>query len=162
MQVGPAQTVKGTVNLPADKSISHRAALLAAIADGTTVIDNYADSEDCSATLNCLEGLGVKIERSGSRVTVAGRGKDGLIAPNQPLDCGNSGTAMRLISGILAGQPFTSTLVGDASLQGRPMRRIMQPLGEMGVAIESKDGKAPLTVHGHRPLTAINYDMPVS
>jgi 3-phosphoshikimate 1-carboxyvinyltransferase len=162
MKVGPAQAVKGTVNLPADKSISHRAALLAAIAGGTTVIDNYANSEDCAATLNCLEGLGVKIERSGCRVTVTGRGKDGLIAPTEPLDCGNSGTAMRLISGILAGQPFTSTLVGDASLQSRPMRRIMQPLGEMGVAIESNDGKAPLTIHGHRPLPAISYDVPVS
>src|SRR5690242_16268690 len=105
MELGPAQALVGTVNLPADKSISHRAALLAAIADGTTMIDNYANSEDCSATLACLEGFGVKIERDGSRISVTGRGKNGLIAPTQPLDCGNSGTAMRLISGILAGQP---------------------------------------------------------
>ncbi len=162
MQVSPAKALKGIVNLPADKSISHRAALLAAIADGTTVIDNYAASEDCAATLGCIEALGAKVERDGARVTVNGRGTDGLTQPSGPLDCGNSGTTMRLISGILAGQRFTSTLIGDASLQSRPMRRIMQPLGEMGVAIESNDGKAPLTIHGNRPLNAIQYDMPVS
>jgi 3-phosphoshikimate 1-carboxyvinyltransferase len=162
MQVGPAKSLKGTVNLPADKSISHRAALLAAIAEGTTVIDNYAASEDCAATLRCIEALGAKVERDGSRVTVTGRGINGLAEPSQPLDCGNSGTTMRLISGILAGQPFTSVLVGDASLQGRPMRRIMEPLGAMGVAIDSTDGKAPLTIHGQRPLKAIHYDMPLS
>ena len=162
MELGPAQAVIGTVNLPADKSISHRAALLAAIAHGTTVIDNYADSEDCAATLGCLEALGVDIVRDGARVTVTGAGANGLGAPTQELDCGNSGTAMRLVSGILAGQPFTSTLVGDESLQSRPMRRIIQPLGEMGVAIESDDGKAPLTIHGKHPLNAVHYDMPVS
>ena len=162
MQVSPAKALIGTVNLPADKSISHRAALLAAIAEGTTVMHNYAASEDCAATLGCIEALGAKIERDGARVTVSGRGKDGLTAPSQPLDCGNSGTTMRLISGILAGQPFTSMLIGDASLQSRPMRRIMEPLGEMGVAIDSNDGKAPLTINGHRPLTAIHYDMPMS
>src|SRR3954470_24845563 len=107
MKLGPAQALRGTVNLPADKSISHRAGLLAAIAEGTTVIDNYAASEDCAATLRCIEALGAKVERSGPRVTVTGRGRKGLIAPTQPLDCGNSGTTMRLISGILAGQPFT-------------------------------------------------------
>ncbi|HEY2846512.1 MAG TPA: 3-phosphoshikimate 1-carboxyvinyltransferase [Pyrinomonadaceae bacterium] len=162
MKVTPATSLKGTINLPADKSISHRAALFAAIAEGTTVIDNYATGEDCAATLRCIDALGAKVERDGSRVTVTGRGRGGLIDPVQPLDCGNSGTTMRLISGILAGQPFTSTLIGDDSLQSRPMRRIMQPLGEMGVAIESNDGKAPLTIHGHRPLTAIHYDMPLS
>src|SRR5947199_28805 len=119
MHVYPARSLKGTVNLPADKSISHRAALLAAIAEGTTVIDNYAASEDCAATLRCIEALGAKVERDGSRVTVNGCGDEGLRQPTQPLDCGNSGTTMRLISGILAGQPFTSTLVGDASLQSR-------------------------------------------
>jgi 3-phosphoshikimate 1-carboxyvinyltransferase len=162
MKVGSAQALKGTVSLPADKSISHRAALLAAIAHGTTVIDNYAASEDCAATLRCIEALGAKVERAGSRVTVTGRGQDGLIEPTRALDCGNSGTTMRLISGILAGQAFTSTLIGDDSLQSRPMRRIMQPLGEMGVAIESNDGKAPLTIYGQRPLNAIHYDMPLS
>ena len=162
MQVSPANALKGIVNLPADKSISHRAALLAAVAQGTTVIDNYAASEDCAATLGCIEALGAKVERKGARITVTGRGKDGLTQPTGPLDCGNSGTTMRLISGILAGQPFTSTLIGDASLQGRPMRRIMEPLAAMGVVIDSTDGKAPLTIHGHRPLAAIHYDMPIS
>jgi 3-phosphoshikimate 1-carboxyvinyltransferase len=162
MNVTPDKALKGTVNLPADKSISHRAALLAAIADGTTVIDNYAASEDCAATLRCIEALGAKVERDGSRVIVTGRGPQGLTKPSQPLDCGNSGTTMRLISGILAGQPFTSTLIGDDSLQSRPMRRIMEPLSQMGVALDSTDGKAPLTIHGRRPLNAIHYDMPLS
>ncbi|MBV9242637.1 MAG: 3-phosphoshikimate 1-carboxyvinyltransferase, partial [Acidobacteria bacterium] len=162
MHVGPAKSLKGTVNLPADKSISHRAALLAAIADGTTVIENYAASEDCGATLRCIEDLGARIERNGSRIEVTGRGIAGLSEPSGPLDCGNSGTTMRLISGILAGQTFTSTLTGDESLQSRPMRRIVEPLGEMGVAIESTDGNAPLTIHGHRPLNAIHYKMPLS
>jgi len=162
MNVTPAKALKGIVNLPADKSISHRAALLAAIADGTTVIDNYAASEDCAATLRCIEDLGAKVEQDGSRVTVTGRGQQGLTEPSEPLDCGNSGTTMRLISGILAGQPFTSTLIGDDSLQSRPMRRIMEPLSQMGVAIDSTDGKAPLTIHGHRPLNPIHYDMPLS
>ena len=162
MKIGPATALKGTVNLPADKSISHRAALLAAIAQGTAVIDNYAASEDCAATLRCIEQLGAKVERDGSRVRVAGCGRQGLSATTSPLDCGNSGTTMRLISGILAGQPFESTLVGDESLQTRPMRRVIQPLGEMGVAIESEDGKPPLTIHGRRSLKAIHYDMPLS
>lgn len=162
MDVSPAKALKGTVNLPADKSISHRAALIAAISSGTTVIENYAASEDCSATLRCIEALGANVERDGSRVTVTGCGRQGLTKPSQPLDCGNSGTTMRLVSGILAGQPFTSTLIGDDSLQGRPMQRIMEPLGEMGVAIDAPEGKAPLTIHGHRPLNAIHYEMPLS
>jgi 3-phosphoshikimate 1-carboxyvinyltransferase len=162
MKIRPARALKGTVNLPADKSISHRAALLAAIAEGTTVIDNYAASQDCAATLRCIEALGADIERDGSRVTVVGRGNEGLVPPARPLDCGNSGTTIRLISGILAGQPFSSTLTGDESLQDRPMRRIIEPLGELGVPIESDAGKAPLMIHGRRPLTAIHYDMPLS
>src|SRR5947209_9732334 len=101
MKTGPAQALKGTVHLPADKSISHRAALLAAIAEGTTVIDNYAASEDCHSTLRCVEQLGAKVERYGSRVTITGCGPNDLSAPSGLLDCGNSGTTMRLISGIL-------------------------------------------------------------
>ncbi|HTH52035.1 MAG TPA: 3-phosphoshikimate 1-carboxyvinyltransferase [Pyrinomonadaceae bacterium] len=162
MELQPATALKGTVNLPADKSISHRAALLAAIADGTTVVDNYAASEDCASTLRCIEQLGAKVEREASRVTITGRGREGLIAPHAPLDCGNSGTTMRLIAGILAGHEFVSTLVGDDSLQSRPMRRIMEPLGAMGVAIESHDGTPPLTIYGRRPLNAVHYQMPLS
>jgi len=162
MILSSVTALNGTIHLPADKSISHRASLLAAIADGTTEIRNYSGSEDCLATLRCVEQLGAKVERDGSTIKVTGSGASGLKPPSTPLDCGNSGTTIRLISGILAGQPFVSTLVGDESLQSRPMRRIMQPLGEMGVAIESTDGKAPLTIHGHRPLNAFSYDMPLS
>lgn len=162
MKLGPAKALRGIVNLPGDKSISHRSALLAALAEGTTIIDNYAASDDCQTTLRCIEALGVEIEREGSRVTVNGRGRQRLAEPTQPLDCGNSGTTIRLISGVLAGQPFRSTLTGDESLQSRPMRRIIQPLGEMGVAIESRDGKAPLTIPGRRPLNPIHYDMRLS
>jgi len=162
MIVRSAKALNGRVNLPADKSISHRAAMLAAIADGTTVIHNYAGSEDCMATLRCIEQLGARIHKEATSVTVTGCGTRGLTAPAGPLDCGNSGTTMRLISGILAGQPFISTLVGDRSLQSRPMRRILEPLGEMGVAVGSNDGRAPLTIHGRSPLHAIQYGMPIS
>src|SRR4051812_1338746 len=123
MIVRSTKALNGMVNLPADKSISHRAAMLAAIADGTTVIQNYAGSEDCLATLRCVGQLGATVKKEGSVVTVTGCGTRGLAPPDHPLDCGNSGTTMRLISGILAGQPFASTLVGDESLQSRPMRR---------------------------------------
>jgi 3-phosphoshikimate 1-carboxyvinyltransferase len=162
MNLGPANSLNGTVHLPADKSISHRAALLAAIAEGETVIKNYAASDDCASTLGCVEALGAKVERDGSTVKITGRGRDGLTEPAKPLDCGNSGTTMRLLAGILAGQSFTSTMTGDASLQGRPMKRIIEPLTMMGTRIDSTDGHAPLTIHGGRPLQAISYDMPLS
>jgi 3-phosphoshikimate 1-carboxyvinyltransferase len=162
MKLHPASALKGVVTLPADKSVSHRAAMLAAIAEGTTAIDNYAASEDCSATLRCVEQLGADVERDGLRMTIKGVGRRGLSAPIQPLDCGNSGTTMRLMAGILAGQDFVSTLTGDDSLQSRPMRRVIEPLGEMGVRIESHDGRPPLTIYGRRPLTAIDYKMPLS
>lgn len=160
--VKQAKSVAGLVDLPGDKSISHRAAMFAAIANGTTRIENFATSADCSSTLGCLAGLGVRFTRDGNTVTVEGVGKRGLSAPTEPLDCGNSGTTMRLISGILAGQPFSSTLIGDASLQSRPMKRIIEPLGMMGSAIHSNAGKAPLTIHGRAPLTSIEYRPPVA
>ena len=162
MKIRAAQTVRGKVSLPGDKSISHRAAIFSALAAGTTRITNYASSEDCRSTVDCLAALGVTAEFSGSTLTVGGVGKNGLAASASPLDCGNSGTTMRLMAGVLAGQPFRSTLVGDASLQKRPMRRVADPLEQMGAAIASTDGRAPLTIDGKQPLASIEYRLPVA
>ncbi|MEQ1605683.1 MAG: 3-phosphoshikimate 1-carboxyvinyltransferase [Pyrinomonadaceae bacterium] len=162
MKVNRANSVNGNVKLPGDKSISHRAAMFASIAEGRTRIENFATSADCASTIECFRRLGVKIERDGNTVIVDGVGKTGLLAPFEPLDCGNSGTTMRLISGILAGQNFESTLTGDDSLQSRPMKRVIAPLGQMGAVIHSNEGKAPLTIHGKNPLTAIEYQPPVA
>jgi len=161
MKVSRADRVVGEVRVPGDKSISHRAAMLSAIADGTTRITNYATSVDCANTLECFRRLGVTIEKSGTDVTIHGVGKRGLIEPTTELDCSNSGTTMRLISGILAGQSFRSTLTGDASLCSRPMKRIIEPLTQMGAEIESSDGHAPLTIRGD-DLRAIRYEPPVA
>lgn len=161
-KVGRARSIRGIVELPGDKSISHRAAMFAAIANGTTKIENFATSADCASTLGCLVSLGVMHTRNGNTITINGVGKRGFVAPTEPLDCGNSGTTMRLISGILAGQGFESTLVGDDSLQSRPMKRVIAPLGLMGSAIHSHEGKAPLTIIGKTPLTAIEYQPPVA
>ena len=136
--------------------------MLAAIAEGTSRISNFAESEVCSSTLACLAGLGVEIEREGPSVKVVGRGKYGLKAPSEPLDCGNSGTTMRLLSGILAGQTFESTLTGDGSLSRRPMKRIAGPLSEMGASIDSVDGHAPLRITGKQPLKPIKFRLPVA
>lgn len=154
--------LSGTVRLPGDKSISHRAAMFAAIADGETKIENFASSTDCASTLDCLKGLGVEIDRDGASVTVKGGGKTGLRAPSGPLDCGNSGTTMRLLTGILAGQNFDTTLVGDESLQSRPMKRVIDPLSGMGARIESEDGRAPLKIQGVCPLRAVDHELQVA
>ena len=136
--------------------------MIASMAVGTTRIDNFATSADCSSTLGCVEGLGVKIRRDGNTVFVDGVSKSGFLPPKYPLDCGNSGTTMRLISGILAGQNFESVLFGDESLQSRPMKRIIEPLTRMGADIASEDGKAPLKISGKNPLKAIEYQPPVA
>lgn len=136
--------------------------MFAAIAEGRTRIENFATSADCTSTIDCLRNLGVHIERFGTTVIIDGVGKTGLFAPANPLDCGNSGTTMRLIAGVLAGQDFESTLTGDESLRGRPMKRIIEPLGKMGSIIYSSEGKAPLTIHGKNTLTAIEYQPPVA
>jgi 3-phosphoshikimate 1-carboxyvinyltransferase len=147
--------------MPGDKSISHRAAMIAALATGTSRVSNFANSADCAATLSCLKKLGVVIEADGSNLLVHGVGIGGLREPGEPLDCANSGTTMRLLAGILAGQKFTSTLTGDASLRSRPMQRIIEPLQLMGARISSHDGCAPLTISGS-PLTAIKYKLLVA
>jgi 3-phosphoshikimate 1-carboxyvinyltransferase len=157
-----AKSIQGRIVMPGDKSISHRAAMLAALADGTSQIGNFSDSEDCTATLSCLQALGVAIERNGSAVAIEGVGMNGLRAPKGALDCGNSGTTMRLLAGILAGQDFTSTLTGDASLRSRPMQRIIEPLQMMGANISSHEGCAPLLIRGHGGLNPISYELLVA
>jgi 3-phosphoshikimate 1-carboxyvinyltransferase len=157
----PATRLQGSVRLPGDKSISHRYAMLAAIAEGTSQIQNYATGADCRSTLSCLEAVGVGVAIRGSDVGIEGRGLDGLRAPEGPLDAGNSGSTIRMLSGILAGQPFASRIAGDASLSKRPMDRIMVPLREMGARVDGRDGRfPPIQVQGGR-LQPIDYTLPV-
>ena len=147
--VVPTTRAQGRVRVPGDKSISHRYAMLAAIADGESTIIGYSPGADCTATLECLRGLGVSISRSAeATVVVAGRGLGGLRAPASPLDALNSGTTMRLLSGIAAGHPFRTVITGDASLRRRPMRRIIEPLVRMGARIDAAGDKPPLTIDG--------------
>jgi 3-phosphoshikimate 1-carboxyvinyltransferase len=154
--ITPARRLQGTLRVPGDKSISHRYALIAAIADGTSQLSNYAPGADCRSTLDCLRGLGVDITGEGTTVTIIGRGPGGWRSPTGPLDAGNSGSTMRMIAGLLAAQPFTSEIVGDGSLSRRPMRRVIEPLTEMGARIDATDGHPPLVVHGSR-LRAITF-----
>lgn len=155
--ISPARRVQGRLRVPGDKSISHRYALLAALADGRSELMNFAPGADCRSTLACLRRLGVEVtEGPGGGVTVVGRGLGRLRSPREPLDAGNSGTTMRLCAGVMAGHPFSSRLVGDSSLSRRPMRRVIEPLERMGAHIESTEGHAPLTVHGSL-LQGIEY-----
>ncbi|HEY6211300.1 MAG TPA: hypothetical protein VIW45_03400, partial [Vicinamibacterales bacterium] len=159
--VSPARRVRGRLTVPGDKSISHRYAILAAIAHGRSTITNFAPGADCRSTLACLTRLGVEIgEERGGAITVLGRGLGGLRSPDAPLDAGNSGTTIRLLAGVLAAHPFSTTMTGDASLTRRPMRRVVEPLTEMGARFDSAGGRPPLTVHGG-PLRAIAYRAPV-
>jgi 3-phosphoshikimate 1-carboxyvinyltransferase len=162
MKIQPATNLRGTINLPGDKSISHRAALFSAMANGETRIENFATSADCASTLSCLEQLGVEIRRENSTVFVKGVGKKDFQRPENPLDCGNSGTTMRLLSGILAGQNFDSTLIGDESLSLRPMKRVIEPLSQMNARIESTENHAPLKIFGKNPLKAISFEPKVA
>ena len=162
MKISPANSLHGTVHLPGDKSISHRAAFLAAMAVGETRIENFSTGEDCQTTVKCLRELGVSISQDGTNLVVKGVGKRGFRKPTKPLDCGNSGTTMRLLSGILAGQNFESVLIGDESLSKRPMERIIDPLELMGAVIHSNYGSAPLSISGKQPLRSIDYTLPVA
>jgi 3-phosphoshikimate 1-carboxyvinyltransferase len=152
--------VCGRLQVPGDKSISHRYAILAALAEGQSTIANYAPGGDCRSTLGCLAALGAAVQRQDGPhglVTVTGRGLGGLNPPTTPLDCGNSGTTMRLLAGVLAAHPFATRMFGDASLSRRPMRRVMAPLTEMGARFEAAPGdRPPLVVHGTR-LRPIHY-----
>ena len=146
--------------MPGDKSISHRAALIAALASGVTEISNFSTAQDCASTLACLQQLGVPVEFNEGVVRIAG--DQTLKAPDAPLVCGNSGSTMRILAGVLAGQNFDAELVGDKSLSSRPMRRIIEPLELMGARIDSTDGKPPLRIHGLDQLAPITYQLPVA
>ena len=161
MKIRPANGIRGELKLPGDKSISHRAAIISAFSLGSARISNFSTSLDCMATLNCLRDLGVKIEVDGANVVIEGVGLEGLRASSKPLDCGNSGSTMRLLAGVLAAYQFGSTITGDASLRSRPMKRIIEPLELMGARISSDEGRAPLRIEGRRKLKAISYRMAV-
>ncbi len=161
--IAPARNLLGSLRLPGDKSISHRYALLGGLAHGTTRLENFSTGADPASSLGCVAALGAKVERDGASVTI--EGCDGRFRPaGAPLDCGNSGSTMRMLAGLLAGQhgtpPTHFTLVGDASLSRRPMERIRKPLEAMGARIALTDGRAPLIIEG-RPLKAIDYTTPV-
>jgi len=155
MVIKPAKNLVGSIRLPGDKSISHRYAMLAALAQGTTRLRNFSTGADCASTLACLRSLGIEVTKSNGEIAISGRG-GALISPSAPLDCGNSGSTMRMLSGIVAGQPFTSEMIGDASLSRRPMRRVIEPLTQMGANISAVDGHAPLRIKGGR-LRSIDY-----
>jgi 3-phosphoshikimate 1-carboxyvinyltransferase len=161
-QIVPARSVSGAVTLPGDKSISHRYGMLAAIAEGTTKIKNYSTGADCQSTLGCVRDLGVQIERLPDELLIHGRGLQGLQEPAAQLDAGNSGSTIRMLSGILAAQGFTSRIGGDESLSRRPMARIMKPLAQMGARFEARDNSyPPLTIHGGK-LNPIEYTLPMA
>ncbi len=151
----------GELSVPGDKSIGHRAVIFAAIANGTSRIANLSGGEDNHSTIEAFKTLGVKISGDDRLLTIEGKGFEGLAAPMKVIDCGNSGTTMRLLSGIVAGRPFVSMLDGDASLRRRPMKRIAEPLEKMGARFESNDGRAPLNIHGGA-LKGIRYATPVA
>jgi len=157
--IHPARNIQGSLRLPGDKSISHRYALLGGLAEGPTRLANYSTGADCASSLACVEGLGAQVKRDGTSIEINGVAGQ-FRAPNQPLDCGNSGSTMRMLSGLLAAQSGTFTLIGDSSLSRRPMERIRKPLALMGARIDLTDGHAPVVLHG-APLTAIDYTTPV-
>lgn len=165
MEIKQAKRLKGEITVPGDKSISHRSVMFGALAKGITEIDGFLDGEDCNSTIDAFRAMGVKIEKNETRIKVYGNGLYGLKAPTAPLNCGNSGTTTRLISGILSGQSFESKLIGDDSLQSRPMKRIMEPLSKMGADISSEKGNdcVPLLIRpSENGLRGIAYESPVA
>ncbi|MCI9471647.1 MAG: 3-phosphoshikimate 1-carboxyvinyltransferase [Lachnospiraceae bacterium] len=163
MNIQRSNGLKGEVKIPGDKSISHRAVMLGALAKGTTKITDFLQGADCLSTMECFRRMGIQIQNTSGEVLVHGQGLHGLAAPSDLLNVGNSGTTIRLLSGILAPQPFSATLTGDASIQKRPMKRVMEPLSQMGAKIESLSGNgcAPLRISG-TPLKGIHYKTPVA
>jgi 3-phosphoshikimate 1-carboxyvinyltransferase len=158
--ISPGGAIDGAVELPGDKSISHRYAILAALAEGASEISNYASAADCHSTLECLRQLGIEIEIDKARVRINGKGLHGISKAARALDAENSGSTMRMLAGVLAGQPFASTLTGDESLRRRPMRRVIEPLRQMGAEIEGREGdRAPVEIHGGN-LRGIDYTPP--
>lgn len=160
----PARPLRGRLRVPGDKSISHRAMMLGALADGVCQVDGFLEGQDTLATAAAFAAMGVRIESDGlGRRIVHGVGIDGLKPPAAPIDCGNAGTGMRLLTGLLAGQAFDSVLIGDASLSKRPMRRVTEPLARMGARIETaENGVPPLHIHGGQALVGIEHELPVA
>jgi 3-phosphoshikimate 1-carboxyvinyltransferase len=164
VMVRPATCVRGRVRPPGDKSISHRYALLASIAEGVSLVRGYSTGGDCASTLRCLRGLGVRVRevdrraREGLDIEIEGRGLRGLQPPEATLDAGNSGSTMRMLAGILAAQPFSTSISGDDSLRRRPMRRIIVPLEKMGAHVRSDEGRPPLVIEGTSKLAAIDFE----
>jgi len=157
--IQPACNLRGSLSVPGDKSISHRYAMLAAIAEGRSSFSNFSTGADCASTLSCLRTLGCRVTH-GVTVEIEGRGMK-LEAPALQLDCGNSGSTMRMLAGILAGQAFESVMIGDASLSKRPMKRVIDPLTQMGANVSSQDGRPPLIINGGN-LKGIDYKTPVA
>jgi 3-phosphoshikimate 1-carboxyvinyltransferase len=161
--IHPARSLSGSITLPGDKSISHRYGMIASIAEGVSKIQNFSTGADCHSTLGCMRALGAQIEENGTEVTIHGVGLTGLCAPAGELDAGNSGSTIRMLSGIVGAQAFTSRIGGDESLSKRPMGRIMQPLAQMGVEITARDQRfPPLEIRGNPNLHAIDYQLPVA
>jgi 3-phosphoshikimate 1-carboxyvinyltransferase len=161
-KISPASTLSGSIDLSGDKSISHRYAIIASLAEGDSRIHNYSDGADCRSTLNCIRALGIDVEGEGTELVIRGKGLSGLRAPLSDLDAGNSGSTIRMLSGILAAQPFHTRIFGDESLSRRPMQRIIQPLAEMGASIRAREDRyPPLEILGAR-LKPIDYVSPVA
>ena len=154
--------LSGSIKVPGDKSISHRSIMLGSIAEGVTRVSGFLEGDDSLATLNAFKEMGVAIQREGSNVVIQGVGMNGLKEPRKPLNLGNSGTSIRLMSGLLSAQTFDSVLCGDESLSSRPMGRVINPLREMGADISGKDSKPPLVIKGGKQLSAIEYTLPVA
>lgn len=164
-RVHPAPRLAGTLSVPGDKSVSHRAALFGALARGTTEVEGFLEGEDCQATLDAVAALGVGVTAKGAgHYAIQGAGLEGLTEPDQVIDCGNSGTTARLLLGVLAGQPFATCLTGDASLRRRPMDRVVEPLARMGARVVGRSGgrRLPLAIAGARPLTPLSFISPVA
>jgi len=165
LRIRPVQKLAGQIAVPGDKSVSHRAALFGALAQGTTEIEGFLEAEDCLDTLAAVQALGADVTRKGpGQYRVAGAGLHGLQEPGDVIDCGNSGTAARLLLGVLAGQPFWTFLTGDESLRGRPMARVAEPLRRMGATVvgRAEGAKLPLAVRGAKPLASLRYELPVA
>lgn len=158
----PGGALRGSIRVPGDKSISHRSVILGSLAAGKSKVSGFLQGEDSLNTLRAFQKMGVSIERDGDRLSIEGVGLHGLRAPDSELDLGNSGTAMRLMCGVLAGQAFDATLVGDSSLSSRPMKRVTAPLAEMGARIDTVDGHAPLKINGGASMQGVHYDMPMA
>jgi 3-phosphoshikimate 1-carboxyvinyltransferase len=160
-RISPATSISGAITLPGDKSVSHRYAMIASIAEGATHVKNYSTGADCHSTLNCMRALGIEIEGQGTEFTIHGKGLDGLREASGDLDAGNSGSTIRMLSGILAAQPFHTRIFGDESLSRRPMQRIMTPLAQMGARLSARDGRFPPIEIDGGTLRPIQYELPV-